>query len=178
MELDMKRSLFSTLGAVVLAGFLSSGAQASASLGACLSTELVDFDGSIVDAAVATPELSILVDAVVAAGLADALATTENITVYAPTNDAFSALPTDILDAVVADVDMLTAILTYHVTPAVVDPRRYVTPVRTDTLQGQKVFFSRYDQLPRVNQAAVSCQGVRADNGVVWVINSVLLPQF
>ncbi len=174
----MNRSIFSILGVVLLSAFLTSGARASAELGACLSTELVEFNGSVVDAALETPALSTLVDAVVSAGLVDALDSAENITVYAPTNDAFAALPEDVLNAIVADVDLLTAVLTYHVTPVVDDPRRYVTAERRDTLQGQKVFFSRYDRQPRVNQAAVSCQGVKTDNGVVWVIDSVLIPQF
>lgn len=172
--MKMIASLVSTVG---LAMLMAATANAQ-NMGACLSTEMVEFDGSVVDAAVATPELSTLVDAVVAAGLADALATTENITVYAPTNDAFAAIPGDILNTFLADVDLLTAVLTYHVTPGMMDdPRRYATPVRRNTLQGQRVFFHRYGGEARVNQSAVSCQGVKTDNGVVWVIDSVLLPQ-
>ena len=73
-------------------------------MGACLSTDIVQFDGTVVDAALATPELSTLVDAVVAAGLVDALNDAENITVYAPTNDAFAAIPGEVADAILADL--------------------------------------------------------------------------
>jgi uncharacterized surface protein with fasciclin (FAS1) repeats len=174
----MKRSILSIMGTVALSATLASGAKASAELAACLSEDVVQFDGTVVDAALALPELSTLVDAVVAAGLDDDLAEAEDITVYAPTNDAFAAVPGVVLDAILADEALLGAVLTYHVSPVLDDPRRYVPAVRRDTLQGQKVFFSRYGQEPRVNQAAVDCQGYRTDNGFVWLIDSVLIPQF
>jgi uncharacterized surface protein with fasciclin (FAS1) repeats len=178
MEQIMNTTFLTTLGALVLSVSLVNSAQAQ-SLAECLSTDVVDFDGSVVDAAIATPELSTLVDAVVAAGLDEALATTEDITVYAPTNDAFAALPGDVLNAIVGDEALLTAVLTYHVTPGEQDPRRYTTAVRRNTLlQGQKVYYSRFGGAARVNQSAIACQGVQTDNGVVWVIDSVLIPQF
>ena len=100
----------------------------------------------------------------------------EDVTVYAPTNDAFAALPGGLLDAALADTDLLTAILTYHVTPSLVDPRRYVNPLRRNTLGGGAVFLHRQGGDARVNNAAVNCQGVRTDNGLVWVIDQVLIP--
>lgn len=145
-------------------------------LAQCLSVPIIEFDGNIVEAAVATPELTTLVDAVLAAGLDEALATTEDITVYAPTNDAFAALPVDVLNTIVGDTDLLTAVLTYHVTPSKQDPRRYVEARSRKTLQGQSVYYERYDQFPHVNNAQVSCQGVRASNGLVWFLDSVLVP--
>jgi uncharacterized surface protein with fasciclin (FAS1) repeats len=174
----MRKSTLSILCTLAFSAVISSGANAGPSLGACNSVEKVEFDGSVVDAALATPELSILVDAVLAAGLEGALATTENITVFAPTNAAFAALPEGILQTVTGDIDILTAVLTYHVVPREVDPRRYVSSERRSTLNGQKVFMSRYGAEARVNQAAVTCQGVKTDNGLVWIIDSVLLPQF
>lgn len=155
------------------------GATTHASgLATCVSTEVTNFDGTVVDAALATPELSTLADAVIAAGLVDALNDAENITVYAPTNDAFASIPEDILGGILADVDVLTAVLTYHVSPTQQDPRRYATPVRTDTLQGQKIFFQRSTGHARVNNSAVDCAGVQTSNGLVWLIDSVLLPSF
>lgn len=156
---------------------LASGANAQ-SFGDCVSTNKAQFDGSIVDAAIATPELSTLVDLVVAAGLDEALATTEEITVFAPTNDAFGALPPELVDVVVGDIDLLTGVLTYHVTMGHPDPRKLSGAVaqRKETLQGQSVYFSRSNGEPRVNNAGVACQGVQTDNGTVWIIDSVLLP--
>jgi uncharacterized surface protein with fasciclin (FAS1) repeats len=173
----MKNKLSAVLASAALAAGLSTGAQA-ATFSECASTSLANFDGTIVDAAIATPALSTLVDAVTAAGLGDALATTEGITVYAPTNDAFAALPAPLLEAALADVDLLTGILTYHVSTGNQDPRKFPGSVATSraTLQGQHVYFSRSGGEARVNNAAVTCQGVRASNGTVWVIDSVLLP--
>ena len=159
----------------VMAATFGSLSQAQ-SFAQCVSTPIVQFDGTIVDAAVATPELSTLVDAVLAAGLGDALATLENITVFAPTNDAFAALPADALGAIVGDVDLLTAVLTFHVTEGAQDPRRFIPATRRPTLQGQSVFFFRQDGMPTVNNAPVSCTGVQASNGLVWIIDAVMLP--
>ncbi len=165
------------LASTALALGLSGGANAMTSFPACVATDNVHFEGSVVDAALNTPELSTLVDAVSAAGLVDALATAENITVYAPTNDAFAALPAPLLDAILADIDMLTAVLTYHVTPQIADPRKYFTVSRRPTLlEGQNVYYAWSNGAVRVNNAAVTCQGVSTDNGDVYIIDSVLLP--
>lgn len=174
--MKLKKVLITSITALVCTYGATS--QAASTLGECNSVALVNFDGTVVDAALATPELSTLVDAVSAAGLVDTLATAENITVYAPTNAAFDAIPSGITSEILADQDVLTAVLTYHVTPTRTDPRRFATPVQRDTLLGQKVYFSRADREPRVNNAVVNCEGVRTSNGVVWLINSVLIPQF
>ena len=144
----------------------------------CFRTPLIDVHGTIVDAAVATPELSTLVFALGEADLVDALAGPGPFTVYAPTDEAFAAIPTDVLSAILADIDILTAVLTYHVTAGKADPRRSFRPKEISTLQGQTVFFNRGRNGPQVNQSDVSCQGVRTDNGIVWLIDSVLFPQF
>lgn len=172
------KKLLLTCSATVAMALGTNANAASDKLAECLSTDMVQFEGTVVDAAIATPALSTLVDAVVSAGLVDALNDAENITVYAPTNDAFAAIPADITDALLADIDSLTAVLTYHVTPSLQDPRRFVPPVRRGTLQGQTVFYHRMDDTPMVNNAAVQCTGVAASNGYVWIIDDVLLPQF
>lgn len=175
----MQLKKLAVAGTVALACTYGTAAMADASgqLAECLSTPMVNFDGTVVDAALATPELSTLVDAVVAAGLVDALNDAENITVYAPTNAAFAAIPGDITGALLADVPALTAVLTYHVTPNLEDPRRFVSPVRRGTLQGDVVFYQRMNSAPMVNNAEVSCTGVMTSNGYVWIIDSVLFPQ-
>ena len=165
-------------GTAAIACTFGAASHAMTSLATCVSTEITQFDGTVVDAALATPELSTLVDAVVAANLVDALNDAEGITVYAPTNAAFAAVPEDILDSVLADLDLLTGLLTYHVSPTMEDPRRYVTPIRRDTLAGPYVFYHRYGGEARVNGAAIDCAGVETSNGMVWLIDSVLIPQF
>jgi uncharacterized surface protein with fasciclin (FAS1) repeats len=164
--------------ATALALTLGATANAQTSFPNCVNTPITTFDGNIVDAAVATPELSTLVDAILAAGLGDALATAENITVYAPTNDAFAKIPADITAAILADTDVLTSVLLYHVSPGAQDPRSFVPAVRRDTLLGQSVYFFRYGGWARVNNAPVNCAGIQTDNGLVWLIESVLFPQF
>jgi len=154
------------------------GAFASQSFAECRKTQAVDFPGTIVDAAVATPALSTLTSLVVAAGLADALSAPGNLTVFAPTNDAFAKIPAGVLGAIGGDLAVLTAVLTYHVVPGKVDPRHPVTRELT-TLQGQSL-YAGYDRGtgPAINQSVADCTAVRTTNGTVWVIDSVLLPQF
>ena len=169
------------------AGLLAAAALSVASLSAnattgpfysCIKKNLTEFPGTIVDAAVATPELSTLVDLVTAAGLANTLATTQNITVYAPTNDAFAKVDQAVLGAIGGNADVLSAVLAYHVTPSLQDPRRWSQPQVRPTVQGQQVFIFHNGVSARVNNARVNCQGVKATNGIVWLIDSVLLPQF
>lgn len=143
----------------------------------CLKTRPVKFDGTIVDAAIATPELSILTDLVVQAGLADALSQPGNLTVFAPTDEAFLAIPDEVRMAIVDDPDVLAGVLTYHVVGGPVDPRRSVIIRKVPSLQGQSLFLS-FDKTPQINQSSTSCQAVRTSNGTVWIIDSVLLPQF
>ena len=155
-------------------------AQASNGSGAfksCQRTQPVEFPGTIVDAAIATPALSTLTNLVVSAGLADALSAPGNLTVYAPTNDAFDKIPGNLLSAIGSDNEVLTAVLTYHVVSGPADPRRSPIPREVTTLQGQSVFLD-FDGVPQVNQSNAGCQGVRTSNGTVWIIDSVLLPQF
>ncbi|MCX2976167.1 fasciclin domain-containing protein [Candidatus Marimicrobium litorale] len=169
-------SLIVAVSAVVFSASLSAQV-APKTMASCLSTEIVEFDGNIVEAAVATPSLSTLVTAVEVAGLVDTLATAEGITVYAPTNAAFDALPGDLVDTLLGNTDLLSAVLTFHVSPMMVDARRFVDGYRRSTLlDGQFVFIDRTQGYSRVNNARVSCQGVQASNGLVWIIDSVLIP--
>jgi uncharacterized surface protein with fasciclin (FAS1) repeats len=171
----------------IAAGLLTAAALSVTSLSAnattgpfyrCIKTSIVNFDGTVVDAAVATPELSTLVSLVTAAGLGNALATTQNITVYAPTNSAFANIDPDVLSAIGGNTAALAAVLTYHVTPSLQDPRRYSEPEARSTLAGQQVFMFHDGRNARVNGSKVNCQGIKTSNGLVWLIDSVLLPQF
>ncbi len=145
----------------------------------CLKTPLVDFTGTIAEAAAETPDLSTLYALVLQAGLGGALSDPNaELTVYAPTNDAFAAIPESIRNAIVNDADALTDVLTYHVTAGEVDPRKALIPRQVSTLQGQTVFFNRSKSGPQVNQSNINCQGVQTTNGLVWIIDSVLQPQY
>jgi uncharacterized surface protein with fasciclin (FAS1) repeats len=144
----------------------------------CRQATITNFPGTIVDAAVATPALSTLVSLVQAADLVGTLSGKGPFTVYAPTNEAFGKVPGPILDLLGSDTALLTSVLTYHVTPGLADPRRAVTPMAAKTVQGQSVFYSYGQGGLHINQSGASCKGIKTTNGIVWVIDSVLLPQF
>ena len=148
----------------------------------CATTPPVTFQGTIVDAVLATPDLKSLADAVVAAGLVGTLNGAGPFTVFAPTDAAFAKIPAPVLAAITADAALLTAVLTYHVVPGngrLFDPRQaFATPRELATAQGQSVFLNRTMAAPQVNQSNVSCQPVATDNGTVYIVDSVLLPQF
>lgn len=145
----------------------------------CWRTHSVRFNGTIVDAAVATPELSTLVGAVTSAGLVDALNAPAPKTVFAPTNDAFAAIPPDQLNQILADPSgLLTDVLTYHVVPKRINPKRAFRTRSRSTLSKQNIFYGLNHRGAFVNNSKIDCRGVYTDNGVVWIIDSVLLPQF
>src|SRR5512139_1406657 len=118
-------SKFRTLVSAAGLGVLASAAHAfTGPYYNCVQTEPVQFNGTIVDAALATPELSTLVDLVVAADLAGTLAQAENITVFAPTNAAFAKIPADVLGSIGSNAAVLDTVLKHHVVASIEDPRR------------------------------------------------------
>jgi uncharacterized surface protein with fasciclin (FAS1) repeats len=156
----------------VLAHNISSAARA------CLKTDAQVFQGTIVDAAVATPAFSTLVGALHAANLVTALQGPGPFTVFAPTNEAFDNIPASLLQAITSDAALLTGVLTYHVAPDSVALRRSSRIRDVDSLQGQTLFLSVEEDSGRVNQSNIACQAVRTTNGTIYIIDSVLLPQF
>jgi len=132
--------------------------------------------GTIVDIAIATEGFSTLVAAVVAAGLADTLAGEGPFTVFAPTDAAFAALPDGLLDKLLLEEnrDLLVKILTYHVVPGTVLAAD-VTDGDVATVEGQDVTFSTMGGVT-VNGANVVLADVLASNGVIHVIDAVILP--
>jgi uncharacterized surface protein with fasciclin (FAS1) repeats len=171
--------------ALTAAGVLYGGsAQATGSdYWQCLSTPPTPFDGTIVEAVVTTcaktGQLCTLQNLVIAADLTGALSGPGPLTVYAPTDEAFEKIPGAVLAAIGSAPGVLTAVLKYHVSPGIKDPRKPLYPLEVKTLQGQTVFLD-YDrgQGPQINQSTANCAGVRTTNGIVWIIDSVLLPQF
>jgi uncharacterized surface protein with fasciclin (FAS1) repeats len=138
-------------------------------------------DKNIVETAIATPAFSILVDAVVAAGLADTLSGPGPFTVFAPTDDAFAALLTELgvtKDELLADTALLTQVLTYHVVPGRV--LKADVPIDTDitTVQGETftvgATLAITDQRDRTSN--ITATDVLTSNGVIHVIDKVILP--
>ena len=132
--------------------------------------------GTIVDVAAGTEGFGTLVAAVQAAGLAETLSGEGPFTVFAPTDEAFAALPEGVLDALLLpeNKDTLVKILTYHVVPGTVMAAD-VTDGEVATVEGQTVTLSTADGVT-VNGAKVVQADVVADNGVIHVIDAVILP--
>ncbi|WP_406388785.1 fasciclin domain-containing protein [Streptomyces sp. NBC_00211] len=139
------------------------------------------FDGMAKDpvatAASNNPALSTLVAAVKQAGLVDTLNSAKDITVFAPTNDAFAKIPKADLDKVLADKATLTKILTYHVVGQKLAPQQLENG-SFETLQKSKVTTQGSDQSYNVNDtASVVCGNVNTSNANVYIIDTVLMPK-
>jgi uncharacterized surface protein with fasciclin (FAS1) repeats len=133
---------------------------------------------TIVDLAVATPSLSTLVTAVTAAGLVEALSAPGFKTVFAPTNEAFAALPHGVLDGLLADIPALTNVLTYHVSGSYYPASGLIGQRgRVPTLQGGFISVDATGDGVHLNRnTRVITPDVMASNGVVHIIDRVLLP--
>merc|ERR1719182_832773 len=135
---------------------------------------------TIVDLAVATPDLSTLVTALKAGGLVDTLSGAGPFTVFAPTNEAFAALPAKLL-AYLLDPKhkaQLVDVLTYHVASGSVHAKDLKNDEKIKTVEGKDVEARLYDRRVFINQAEVTTADVDASNGVVHIINAVLIPTF
>lgn len=132
--------------------------------------------GTIVDVAAGNPDFTTLVAAVKAAGLAETLSGTGEFTVFAPTNEAFAALPAGLVDKLLlpANKDALTKILTYHVVPAEVMAAD-VKAGDVATVEGSNITIATTGGVT-VNDAKVTATDVDASNGVIHVIDKVLVP--
>ena len=129
----------------------------------------------IVDTAVAAGNFKTLATALTAAGLIDTLKGKGPFTVFAPTDAAFAKLPKADLDALLADKAKLTAVLTYHVVPGKVMAKD-VKAGKVKTVQGSEITVATAGGVT-VDGAKVSATDIVADNGVIHVIDSVVLPK-
>ncbi|MBK8506174.1 MAG: fasciclin domain-containing protein [Saprospiraceae bacterium] len=157
----MKKSMFFTLSLVFGLFLANVNAQ----------------DKNIVELAVGTESLSTLVTAVKAAGLVETLSSEGPFTVFAPTNDAFAALP----EGVLADLlkpenkQALISVLTYHVIPAKVMSTDLSDGQSAATVQGESIRVDLSNGV-KISGATVTAADIKASNGVVHVVNEVILP--
>jgi uncharacterized surface protein with fasciclin (FAS1) repeats len=110
------------------------------------------------------------------AGLVDTLKGKGPYTVFAPTDAAFAKIPKDQLDALLADKAKLTKVLTYHVVPGTVMAKD-VKPGSVRTVEGSSVMVRADGGKVMVDNATVTATDVKADNGVIHVIDTVSLPK-
>jgi len=131
----------------------------------------------IVDTAVAAGDFSTLVTAVKAAGLVETLKGEGPFTVFAPTDAAFAKVPTETLNALLADKAALANVLTYHVVAGKVMAADVVKLTSAVTVQGQSVSIAVKDGKVYVDGAQVVATDIKASNGVIHVIDAVILPK-
>jgi uncharacterized surface protein with fasciclin (FAS1) repeats len=129
----------------------------------------------IVDTAVAAGNFKTLATALKEAGLVDTLKGKGPFTVFAPTDEAFAKIPKADLDALLKDKAKLTAVLTYHVVPGKVMAKD-VKPGKVKTVQGSELTVATAGGVT-VDNAKVIRTDIAADNGVIHVIDSVVLPK-
>jgi transforming growth factor-beta-induced protein len=130
----------------------------------------------IVQTAAANKDFSTLVTAVKAADLVEALQGKGPFTVFAPTNDAFKKIPKEQLEALLKDKKGLTSVLTYHVVPGRVMAADVAKLKEAKTLQGKKVSITIKDGKVMINGAQVLKTDIECANGVIHVIDSVIMP--
>jgi uncharacterized surface protein with fasciclin (FAS1) repeats len=129
----------------------------------------------IVDIAVGAGTFETLVAAVTAAGLVDTLKGDGPFTVFAPTDEAFAALPEGTVEALLEDIPALTAILTYHVVPGTVMSSDLSEGLTAETVNGEEVTITLANG-PMVDGANIVTADIEASNGVIHVIDAVIMP--
>jgi uncharacterized surface protein with fasciclin (FAS1) repeats len=130
----------------------------------------------IVDTAVAAGSFDTLVAAVQAAGLVDTLKSDGPFTVFAPTDEAFAKLPAGTVEGLLEDPEALANILLYHVVPGKVMAADVTDGLTAETAQGSTVTFTVADGAVKINDANITATDIETSNGVIHVIDSVILP--
>ncbi|TCS43137.1 fasciclin domain-containing protein [Reinekea marinisedimentorum] len=133
----------------------------------------------IVDTAVEAGSFNTLVAAVQAAGLVETLKGEGPFTVFAPTDEAFAKLPAGTVESLLMpeNKDQLVAILTYHVVPGAVKAADVVGLSSAKTVQGQSVKIKTYGGAVMIDEAKVVATDIMATNGIIHVIDTVILPE-
>jgi uncharacterized surface protein with fasciclin (FAS1) repeats len=136
----------------------------------------VQYLANIVDTAVKAGSFSTLVAAIKAANLVDTLKGAGPFTVFAPTDEAFAKLPEGTVDSLLKDIPKLKKILTYHVVSGKVMAADVVKLKSAKTVEGSDVKIDASNGGVKVNDSTVSTPDVAADNGVIHIIDTVLMP--
>jgi uncharacterized surface protein with fasciclin (FAS1) repeats len=146
-------------------------------LGSSVTENRDEPQSNIVEVAVSAGSFNTLVAAVQAAGLVETLSGEGPFTVFAPTDEAFALIPEADLQALLADKEALTAVLTYHVVPGKVLAKDVVTLSSAETVNGQSVEIMVRDGKVMIDGATVVATDIEASNGVIHVIDRVILPR-
>lgn len=131
---------------------------------------------NIVETAIAAGSFKTLVAAVTAAGLAETLSGPGPFTVFAPTDEAFGKLPAGTVEGLLNNIPKLKEVLTYHVVPGKVMAADVIKLASAKTVQGQNVSITTINGV-KVDGANVIKTDIETDNGVIHVIDTVILPK-
>ncbi len=139
----------------------------------------VEAPKTVVDIAVGSADHTTLVTAVTAAGLVETLSGTGPFTIFAPTNAAFAALPAGTVETLLKpeSKDKLTSVLTYHVVAGNVMAADLTDGQKVKTLNGQELTVAIKDGVVTINGAKVTAADLAGSNGVIHVVDAVLLPK-
>jgi uncharacterized surface protein with fasciclin (FAS1) repeats len=150
--------------------------MAALALTAVVAARPAAAEKDIVETAVAAGNFTTLAKALTAAGLVDTLKGDGPFTVFAPTDEAFAKLPAGTLEALLQDKAKLTKILTYHVVPGKVMASDVVKLKEAKTVEGDEISINASNGVT-VDNARVVKTDIVASNGVIHVIDSVLMPK-
>ena len=144
-----------------------------------LPSTAADHKMDIVDTAVSAGIFETLVAAVSAAGLVDTLKGEGPLTLFAPNDAAFAKLPSGTVESLLKpeNIDQLVAILTYHVIPGRILSGELPAIANVATVQGSTIEVKKDDEVVTVNQATVIQADVEATNGVIHIIDQVIIPK-
>ena len=145
----------------------------------CATPVMAEKKADIVDTAAAAGQFNTLVAAVKAAGLVEALKSEGPFTVFAPTDAAFAKLPAGTVESLLKpeNKEKLVAILKYHVVPGKVTASDVTKLTQAKTLQGQMITIKTADGGVMVDNASVVKTDIHTSNGVIHVIDSVIMPK-
>lgn len=179
MNLSLNLSLKTTLALAI--AFSLGAAGVSHSLADCGKShnkekKMQTLTKDIVDTAVSNGNFNTLVAAVKAADLVETLKGAGPFTVFAPTDEAFKKIPEKDLQALLADKKKLAAVLTYHVLPASVKAADVKDGKTIKTVQGSEVKFVVADGKVKIDNATITATDIMTKNGVIHVIDTVIMP--
>jgi uncharacterized surface protein with fasciclin (FAS1) repeats len=175
-HLFLSKVVSGVIGFSALMGCAGNNGQASSSLPVASSNGKGAQLSDIVDTAVAAGNFSVLASALGAAELVETLKSAGPFTVFAPTDEAFAKIPSEQLDAILADKALLTKILTYHVIAGRLLAADVLGQSTLTSLEGSPINVSLNGDAAFVNESKIILTDVLASNGVIHAIDTVLLP--
>src|SRR5687768_6976156 len=181
----MQKTIFTFLVAVAMGSFVLTSCENAKESTNQTTPDVITEDSTpkaaskdVVDIAIGSPDHTTLVSAVTAAGLVETLKGPGPFTVFAPTNTAFSALPAGAVDGLLKPENKtsLTNVLTYHVVAGTVKANDLKDGQKVKTLQGEELTVSIKEGKVMINGANVTAADLAGSNGVIHVIDAVLMP--